>query len=76
MFSSGKKKGVAFRLDVRPLFYYELLYFYTASSRTQEFVNLSISVGGDGEISRDGEAGAGSGRDRRRGRMKGARLRD
>ncbi|MBQ2240754.1 MAG: hypothetical protein II319_01290, partial [Clostridia bacterium] len=33
-------------------------------------------VGGDGEISRDGEAGAGSGRDRRRGRRKGARLRD
>ena len=39
--------------------------------RTQEFVNLSISVGGDGEIARDGEAGAGSGRDRRRGRRKG-----
>ena len=40
---TGKKKGEAFRLDVRPLFYYELLYFYTASSRTQEFVNLSDS---------------------------------
>ena len=31
-------------------------------------------VGGDGEIARDGEAGAGLVRDRRRGRMKGARL--
>ena len=40
---TGKKKGEAFRLDVRPLFYYELLYFYTASSRTQEFLNLSNS---------------------------------
>ena len=51
---------------------FDILFFHKQVCQQSDCFRSAFFVGGDGEIARDGEAGAGLVRDRRRGRMKGA----